>query len=197
MKKPLPWDELPPRKIPQACYDSRERARTLLTVQALGYKRSEPGDAALGSVRLDAERMFLSQVEATGKATARGLLAFLNMIWKTEDRRDRFLIRLGRALADTSKRRRLPDWLKGVDQTERFIVEGWCASIIVDGEQWPPLCCLMHGTIHKFLKLCERPLAVTDSDMSFRQKIRRLGLVGISNGKIKHVEKKLGQFRFA
>jgi hypothetical protein len=197
---------LPPVKIPKACYGSQERARKKLTLQALGLKRNEAGDASLGSIRIDAEQMFLSKVEATGTVFGvRGLFPFLGGLWTTdspyrsEARLNRFLIKLGRALASTKKRRKLPDWLQSVDQTERFIVEGWCESIFVDGERWPSLCCFTTPALVKFLRLCNVKhckLATKDS-RTLEKAIQRLGLVRIPRGRIKHVEKKFGVFRFA
>ena len=197
MKKLLPWHELPPRKIPKACYESRNRALTILIVRAEGIRQKNDGDASVGSVRMDAGEMFLREVEARGTAHVRGLRIYLDRVWNSEARLKRFLIRLAGRWRPPKKRRVIPDWSQGVDQTERFIVEGWCESIIVDGEAWPPLCCLTHGATQKFSNHCKRPLATGDSDINFRQKIRRLGLVGIPKGRIKQVEKKFGQFLFA
>jgi hypothetical protein len=44
---------------------------------------------------------------------------------RNEPRLNRFLIKLGRALAANEKRRKLPDWTH-MDQTMRLIVDGWC-----------------------------------------------------------------------
>ena len=198
---------LPPMKIPKACYDSQERAREKLMLQALGLKRDDAGDASLGGIRIGAEQMFVSEVEATGTVFGvRGLLPFLESLWATdspyrsETRLNGFLIKLGRALAaPTKKRRELPDWLQSVDQTERFIVEGWCESIFVDGERWPSLCCFTSRALVVFLSLCDVKhckLAGTKDSRTLEKAIQRLGLVRIPRGRIKHVEKKFGVFRF-
>ena len=196
---------LPPRKIPKACYDSQEKARKKLTLQALGLKRNEAGDAGLGDTPIDAEQNFLREVEATGTVFGvRGLLPFLQSLWladspyRSEVRLNRFLIKIGRALASTKKRRILPDWSQSVDQTERFIVEGWCESIFVDGERWPSLCCFTTPALVRFLRLCNVrhcKLATKDS-RTIEKAIQWLGLIRIPRGRIKHVEKRLGVFRF-
>src|SRR3984957_20057193 len=51
---------------------------------------------------------------------------------RSEPRLNRFLIKLGQALADKSKRRQLPDW-NHMNQTVRFVVEGWCERITIGG----------------------------------------------------------------
>jgi hypothetical protein len=114
----------------------------------------------------------------------------------SEDRLNSFLIKLGRALADTKKRRELPDWTD-MDQTIRFIVHGWCENIIVDGENWPPLCFLTTPALAKFLTLCNPQRWKARHDpRTLERAIIRLGLVRIPNGRIKHVEKRFGQFCF-
>ena len=115
----------------------------------------------------------------------------------SEKRLNRFLIKLGRALADNEKRRELPDWTH-MDQTMRFIVHGWCESIIVDGEHWPQLCFLTTPALAKFLTLCNPQRWKEGQDpRTLERAIVRLGLVRIPKGRIKHVEKRFGQFRFA
>jgi hypothetical protein len=114
----------------------------------------------------------------------------------SEDRLNRFLIKLGRALSATEKRRELPDWMH-MDQTMRFIVHGWCESIIVDGERWPQLCFLTTPALAKFLTLCTPQRWRTERDpRTLERAVARLGLLRMPQGRIKHVEKKLGQFRF-
>jgi hypothetical protein len=193
-------------------WQSQERALTKLIAQANGYKLGGRGDASLGSIPLDAERMFLSEVEATGSAMVRGLLPFIRRLWETdktvivktaaglenrvipnpdlsEARLNRFLIKLGRALADNKKRRELPDWLHGVDQTLRYIVHGWCESITVDGERWPPLCFFTTLALAEFLTLCNPPRwNKTQDPRTLERAIRRLGLVSLSRGRIRHVK---------
>lgn len=186
-------------------WQSQERALTKLIIQANGYKLGGRGDASLGSIPLDAERMFLSEVEATGTVFAvQGLMMFIHNLWekdspyRSEARLNSFLIKLGRALADTTKRRELPDWSNGVQQHLRYIVHGWCEGITVDGERWPLLCCLSYPALAKFLTLCiPQRWKPTNDPRALERAVERLGLVPISKGKIKYVEKRNGQFRFA
>lgn len=126
---------LPPMVAPKVCLESKGRAMQKLTLQALDWKQKEGGRAASGDIPIDAERMFLSKVEAMGTVfAARGLLPFINGLWKadspyqSENRLNRFLIKLGRALASKKKRTSLPDWLHKVDQTERG--SSWRAGVI-------------------------------------------------------------------
>jgi hypothetical protein len=192
--------------IPKACYESQERALKKLTRQAWRLKQNPRGNASIGDTRINAEQMFLAEVEATGTVFASsGLFDFIRRLWdpaspgRSEARLNRFLIKLGRALAATGKRRDLPDWLQGVDQTERFIAEGWCGNISVGGENWPPLCCFTTPALVKFLRLCRVShckLAAKDP-RTIERAIARLGLVRIPRGRIRHVEKRLGEFRFA
>jgi len=202
---------LPYIDIPQVCHDSKSRAMDKLILQALGLKRDKIGDARFGDTPISAERLFLSKVEASGTARTRGLDVFTNNLWKSawqstpnenssEVRLNRFLIKLGRALESTKKRSNLPDWLHKVDQTERFIVEGWCNRIQVDGEMWPPLCCLTTPALVKFLRLCNVKhckLATKDA-RTIEKAIQRLGLVRVPRKwRLKHIKKKFGEFRFA
>src|SRR5439155_13767669 len=124
---------------------------------------------------------------------------FRQKVLVAENRLNRFLIRLGRALASTGNRRQLPDWLHGVDQKERFVVEGWCERIIVDGEYWPPLCCFTSAALVKFLSLCKVTHAklTPKNARTFERAILRLGLKRIPRRRIKRVEKPFGEFRFA
>jgi hypothetical protein len=196
---------LPPVQIPKECYESQKKARDKLMLQSLGVRQDDAGDASIGDIRIDADQMFLSEVEATGTVfTARGLLPFMESLWiagspyRSETRLNRFLIKLGRAFASTKKRKSLPDWLQNVDQTERFIVEGWCETIYVDGERWPSLCCFTTPALVKFQRLCNVKhckLGTKDS-RTIERAIQRLGLVRVPRGRIRHVEKKFGEFRF-
>src|SRR6266545_4899620 len=107
--------------------------------------------------------MFLAEVEAVGSLRVRGLRDYINRLWDdfpaSETHLRRFFIRLGRALASKKKRKEIPDWSQqGVDPTEKFIVEGWCGNIVVDGETWPPLCCFSTKALALFLALVKRPL---------------------------------------
>jgi hypothetical protein len=116
---------------------------------------------------------------------------------RSEPRLNRFLIKLGQALADKKKRRVLPDW-KHMDQTVRFVVEGWCERIIVDGEQWPPLFLFSTPALAKFLSYCNPPRWQESHDpRTLERAILRLGLVRIQKGRIKRVEKKFGGLHFS
>lgn len=194
-------------KVPAVCLESQRRAQDKLTLQALGLRPKPGGDAAIGDTEIDAERLFLSKVEATGTVFAvRGLMVFVNNLWRadspyrSEDRLNRFLIKLGRALAAKGKRTSLPDWQRKVDQTERYIVFGWCDRIVVDGERWPPLCFLTTPALVKFLKLCNVThckLATKDA-RTIERSIQRLGLIRVPRkNRIRRVDKRLGQFVFA
>jgi len=204
-------------------WQGRRRAQERQTVRALGWTCKRGGGSRFGAIEIDMERRMLSEAEASGSAmNVTNLLPFLSRFWEmrkavfvktdtgidcrivpapgmSELRLNRFLVRLGRALASKKKRRTLPDWLHGVDQTERFIVEGWCGGIIVDGETWPPLCMFSTPALVRFLRLCnfkhckgERRVA-----RSIEKAIQRLGLVRIPKGRIRHVEKRGGRFYFA
>lgn len=201
---------------------SRERARNKQIIQALGWKCKEGGGARLGNTEIDFEQRLLTEAAATGSAMkVRGIFLFIENLWKTdktvivktaqglehrlipnpdksEARLNRFLIKLGRALSSTQKRRQLPDWLHGVDQTERFIVEGWCENITVDGETWPMLCFFTTPALVKFLRLCnvkDCKLARKDA-RTIERAIQRLGLVRIPRGRVKYVERRGGKFYF-
>jgi hypothetical protein len=115
----------------------------------------------------------------------------------SETRLNRFLIKLGRALAATEKRRELPDWMH-MNQTIRFVVHGWCESMIVDGEPWPQLCFFTTPGLVKFLTLCTPQRWTNDRDpRSLERAITRLGLIRFPRCRIKQVEKKGGQVFFA
>ena len=197
-----------PPKIPKACFDSQDHAMQLLLVKCLGYKRKTNGGGRLGDIPYDAEHMFLMKVASTGSAfVVRGLLPYVINLWEagspyqSETRLNRFLIRLGRALATKKKPKidtYVPDWLHNIDQTERFIVEGWCKRIVVDGEKWPPLCCFTTSALVKFLRLCnvKHCKLGKKNSRTIEKAIQRLGLVRIPRGRVNHVEKRLGQFLF-
>lgn len=115
----------------------------------------------------------------------------------SEARLNRFLIKLGRALSASEKRRKLPDWMH-MDQTIRFIVHGWCESIIVDDEPWPQLCFLTTPALAKFLALCTPQRWKSEQDpRTLERAITRLGLIRISTGRIKLVARESGKIRFA
>jgi hypothetical protein len=197
-----------PPKFPKACFDSQDHAMQLLIVKCLGYKRKDNGGGTLGDIPYDADHMFLMKVESAGSVFAvRGLLPYIRNLWESdspyqsEAQLNRFLIRLGRALATKKKRKidtNVPDWLHNVDQTERFIVEGWCKRIVVDGEQWPPLCCFTTPALVKFLRLCnvKHCKLGKKNSRTIEKAIQRLGLVRIPRGRVNFVEKRLGQFFF-
>lgn len=108
----------------------------------------------------------------------------------SETRLNRFLIKLGRALAATDKRRELPDW-NHMDQTLRFIIHGWCESIVVDGESWPILCFLTTPALAKFLALCTpRRWQSSRDPRTLERAIARHGLIRIQKGRIQNIEKK-------
>jgi len=229
-------NSLPPIKIPKVCQKSKERALHILILQARGIKAGGQGDAHSGNTKIDAEQMFLSEVEAAGNVlVVRGLLPFLRSLWESEGyyrteikrrwiksfnskkqtrykleiqkldvRLNRFLIRLGKALSSEKNRRQLPDWSeRSVNQTLRYIVEGWSQRIVVDGEKWPPLCCLSTNALAEFLTLC-KPRRWTiipgtqlpQNPRALERSIQRLGLVRIPKGRLKEVEKRNGQFYF-
>jgi len=119
-------------------------------------------------------------------------------LWASEARLNSFLKKLGKALANKKERGKplfVPDWQHGVEKVLQFVVAGWCERIWVDGEQWPPLCCLTSPALAKFLNLCKACGRVDDA-RTLEQTIRRLGLRRIPKGRIKEVERPLGQFRF-
>jgi len=112
---------------------------------------------------------------------------------RSEPRLNRFLIRLGRALAATEKRRQLPDWMH-MNQTIRFVAHGWCESIIVEGERWPHLCFITTPALAKFLTLCTPQRWKAHQDpRTLERAITRLGLIRFPRCRIRHVEKKAGQ----
>jgi hypothetical protein len=85
-----------------------------------------------------------------------------------------------------------------MDQTMRFIVHGWCESIIVDDLRWPALCFLSTPALAKFLTLCEPPRWKEHQDpRTLERKIARLGLMRIPGGRIKKVVKKGGRIHFS
>jgi hypothetical protein len=201
---------------------SRDWAFTRQITQAWGYRCKKGGGASVGSQEIDLERMILSEAEATGSALqATGLPMLLRSLWeddktilvktpkglekrtipnpeKSEDRLNRFLIKLGRALSLKKKRRKLPDWQHGVDQTARWIVQGWCESMVMEGEAWPPLCMFTTPALGRFLKLCNVTyckLGRKDA-RTIERAIQRLGLVRLAHARIKHVEKRGGRFYF-
>jgi len=116
--------------------------------------------------------------------------------YRSESRLNRFLIKLGRALAATEKRRELPDWTH-MNQTIRFVVHGWCESIIVDDRRWPMLCFFTTPALAKFLTLCTPPRWKPDQDpRSLERTITRLGLIRFPTSRIRHVEKRGTQIFF-
>jgi hypothetical protein len=111
-----------------------------------------------------------------------------------EERLNRFLIKLGRALAQTTKRRNLPDWTH-MDQTITLIVHGWRESIYVDGLRWPILCFLSTPALAKFLSMCKPSRWKEHQDpRTLERRIERLGLVRLPAGRIQHVARRAGNF---
>ena len=206
-------------------YQSRSRAMSKLIIQVTGRKLNEKGHldqeqylldlvAARGTAAsINVLRYFLGGVVPVRLKNKREviydetltpnvvLLPDKNGLWASEERLNRFLKNLGRLLSDKKKLGKelhKPDWLHGVDQTIRFIAEGWCESLTVDGERWPMLCFFTTQALVKFLRLCNVKhckLAWKD-ERTIEREIQRLGLVRLPRGRVKHVKKTLGQFRF-
>ena len=85
-----------------------------------------------------------------------------------------------------------------MDQTIRFVVLGWCESIIVDDENRPQLCFFTTPALAKFLTLCTPQRWKPEQDpRTLERAITRVGLLKMPTGRIKRVEKKSGQFYFA
>jgi hypothetical protein len=205
-KKPLPLNELPPFDIPMECIESQKHAMRLLIVKGRRWRPTKAhGGARLGDIEIDVERMLLVQVEAAGSARGvRGLQGFLRALWMAEDseserRLNQFLIRLGRALASPDKRTVLPDW-KHMDHTVPCIVDGWCRSLCINGECWPPLCCLTTPVLVKLFKWTKTGNVNSEPGKDSRtleKAIERHGLVRIPTGRLKFVEKRFGRLLFA
>lgn len=206
-------------------WQSQKNALRKLINQATGRKINELGNmdaeqyyldmvAAKGSAAsVGGLRYFLGGVVPISVDHGRGrdyhkslipdvvLLPDENGLWSSEARLNRFLKRLGRALLSPKKRGvelYNPDWEHGVDQTERSIVFGWCESIIVDEERWPPLCLFTTAALVRFLRLCNVKyckLARKDA-RTLERAIQRLGLVRLPRSRIKHVERRGGRFYF-
>lgn len=141
----------------------------------------------------------MSETEATGSVMkVRLLLPFIRSLWEkartatvpnSEIRLNRFLIKLGRALSATRKRRELPDW-KHMNQTLLLVAQGWCESTTIDNRCWPVLCLLTAPSLAKFLSFCTPPRWKGERDpRTLERAIARLGLVRIAKGRISHVEK--------
>ena len=203
-------------------WQSQIQAMNKLMIEASGYKCKKGGGASIGSTEIDFEQMMLSEAEATGSAMkVTGLPGFLRSLWETdktvivkttegiehrvipnpdrsETRLNSFLIKLGQKLADTKRRRELPDWMH-MDQTLRFIVHGWCENIIVDGEHWPQLCFLTTPALAKFLTFCNPQRWKANQDpRTLEKSILRLGLMRIPRHcRFNHFEKKFGEFHFS
>jgi hypothetical protein len=206
-------------------WQSQKSAMHKLIIQATGGKLNENGNldaeqfyldmvAAKGTAAsIGALRYFLGGVMPVSLNHGRGivydetlmpdvvLLPDHDGLWASETRLNRFLKNLGRALSSKKKRGAdlyAPDWLHSVDQTERFIVQGWCESIIVEKERWPPLCFLTTSALVRFLRLCNVKfckLARKDA-RTIERAIQRLGLIRIPRGRLKYVEKRGGKFYF-
>lgn len=209
MKKPLLWPEWKQPPIPKPCRDSQHRATLFLIEQAWGYRPDlkkipkEPTDSM--PVPMDVDEMYLADMETYPTQHVLAIARPYAESLEAQDR-GRFVARLMNK-SKSAKLKKRPDWSsESVDQVERYLVMGWCDRITVDGEKWPPLCCLSWAALAKFLTLCKckPPLWSASDRYKFipdakrLQKIcERLGLVPIPKGKFKHVEKSFGQFRFA
>ena len=206
-------------------WQSQKSAMHKLMIQATGEKVNERGNLDIEQYYLDLVaakgtavsigdlRYFLGGVVPVSLNHGRGivydktlmpdlvLLPDHNGLWTSEARLNRFLKKLGRALSSKKKRGAelyVPDWLHSVDQTERYIVLGWCENITVDSETWPPLCFLTTSALVRFLRLCNVKyckLARKDP-RTIERAIQRLGLVRMPRGQIKYVEKRGGKFYF-
>jgi hypothetical protein len=205
-------------------WQSRSRAMNKLIIQVTGRKLNDKGHldaeqyfldmvAVKGTASIGSLRYFLGGVvpvrlknkrEITYDETLMPNVVLLpdkDGLWASEARLNRFLKNLGRILSSKKKRGTSlhePDWLHGVDQTVRFIVEGWCQNITVDEENWPILCFLTTSALVKFLRLCNvKHCKLGRKDArTIEREIQRLGLVRLPRGRIKHVEKKGGHFHF-
>ena len=205
-------------------WQSRSRARHKLIIQVTGRKLNDKGHldaeqyflelaASKGTAAIGSLRYFLGGVVGVSLKNKRDitydetlmpnvvLLPDKNGLWASEDRLNGFLKKLGRILSTKKKHGKPlyePDWLHGVDQTVRFIVEGWCENIIVDEERWPMLCFLTTPALVRFLRLCNvKHCKLGRKDArTIEREIQRLGLIRIPRGRIKHVEKRGGKFIF-
>jgi hypothetical protein len=217
---------LPPIDIPRCCHDSQKRAWDLLINRACKMPADEFGHLDPDKYHLDIVeargtafgdgglRQFLGGhvtvilKEKRGQIPQFGLALANDSIWEDEKRLNRFLKKLGRTLENAKKKQGqtnttfpyAPDWEHNTSRFDQLVVQGWCERIIVDDEQWPPLCCLTHPALFDFLKLCKNPvISKSNSDLeAFRQRIRRLKLISIPKGRLRFVEKREnGQFIFA
>ena len=223
-KKFQSWPELPPIHIPKTCFNSQKRAHEKLVNQATDMKLDAQGsldpeqyylrmvESTGTALSVGGLRQFLGGVVPVKLKHGKGavyddslqsdvvLLPDKDGLWASEARLNRFLIRLGRSLAKSKTREKplfVPDWQHRVEKVLQFVVAGWCERILVDGEHWPPLCCLSAPALAKFLTLCKKPLWENAKNYrTLEQHIRRLGLHQISKGRIKEVERRFGQFRF-
>ncbi len=218
----LPWSKLPPIHIPKKCSDSQKMAWNKLIYQACAMKVDAEGNFDPEQYYLDMVKSTGTVVSVGGLRWFLGgvvpvrfknrketvydetlqpdtvLLPAKDSLWASEARLNSFLIKLGKALANKSKRGNplwVPDWPKNTDRTLTYVVQGWCESIFFNGEKWPPLCCLSTPALAKFIKLCKSCGNINDP-RTLEQAIRRLGLVSIPKGRIKEVEKRFGQFHF-
>jgi len=177
-------------------WQSQDRAKKKLMRQAFDIKGEDGG-----------ERFFLSQVEDTGKVDIPHLWSFVGWLQKklpaSEARLKSFLVRLGRALEFTEKRGALPNWGDNTNRIARVMAWGWCSLTVVDGEVCPPLCCFTYPALAKFLTLHKHSLwplvkgtRLPAEPRTLERAIERLGLVPISKGKIKGVEKRFDKFWF-
>jgi hypothetical protein len=206
-------------------WQSRVQARHKLIMQVTNTKLDDKGhlDAeqyfldlvtSRGTAFLGSLRYFLGGVEGITLKNKHDitydetlmpnvvLLPKKSGLWASEERLNTFLKKLGRVLTSKKKHGKSlhePDWLHGVDQTIRFVTEGWCENIVVDEERWPMLCFLTTSCLVKFLRLCKVKhckLGTKDA-RTIEREIQRLGLVRIPKGRVKHVERRGGKFYFS
>jgi hypothetical protein len=233
MKKHLPWPvlqgELPPAllqnpsirawadnqkhgcikppPIPKKCYDSQKRALEKLMMQAWGYRYKKKDGESTNEIPVNLEQKYVADMETYPLDHALAQASpFVHKI-RSAAKRKKFVSRLMKKAkaAKNKERKKRPDWTSdAVDPIEKYLVHGWCESIIVDGKRWPPLCCFTWRMLAKFLSLCSPPRwnpsdrPIYKKDARVLQKIcERLGLVPIPKGKIKNVEFGFGEFKFA
>jgi hypothetical protein len=207
-----------PPAIPEACRESQRRALHKLIMRASEMEGDEKGEldpiqyyldlvASTGTAAVAGLRPFIGGVVAVRLKNRTGmvydetlgqdvvLLPTKNDPLASEAVLNRFLIRLGRTLQrsknPTNRRALWPlDWERNVDRTTMLIVQGWCDRIIVDGQKWPPLCCLTAGAMMELLSLSNSNQCRNTAGKEARTveaELRRLGLVRIPRGKFRRV----------
>jgi hypothetical protein len=211
-------------QIPKICEQNQAKAWHLLINRATGLETDESGSVDSDAWHL---AMVASKGTAFGNDALRHFLAGLrtvrtkpkggkkfgpwhldysdDSIWASEERLDKFFKKLGRILENAHKTKGkqpfVPDWKRNVDRIDQLVVQGWCERITVDGEYWPPLCCLTIPALLRFLTICRPPVIPNNSaDIdAFRQRIHRLGLLSVpTKHRLRYVDRdQHGQFIFA